>query len=286
MKVLVLGASGFIGKHLTGALRQRGDSVEDYSLRDPDAAAGVAASCDAVINLAGETLAQRWSSAVKHRIESSRTELPRRFLQALANEERRPSVYVSSSAIGYYGTSETAIFDESSPSGNDFLARVCVAWEAEALRARDLGMRVAIVRQGLVLGTSGGALAKLLPIFRSGAGGVVGSGRQWMSWIHIDDAVRVFLLALDRGDGATNATAPNPVTNAEFSKTLARVLGRPAFAPAPAFALKLMLGEGADIVLKGQRVLPKRLANEYGYEFLFPELEGALRNLLDRDAKL
>jgi uncharacterized protein (TIGR01777 family) len=286
VKALVLGASGFLGKHLASALQQRGDTVERGSLRDVDAAARAAAACDAVINLAGEPIGQRWSAAVKQRIEYSRAELPRRFLETLASQERRPSIYVSSSAIGYYGTSETAVFDETSPPGDDFLARVCIRWEATALSARDLGMRVAIVRQGVVLGTDGGALAKMLPIFRSGAGGVVGNGRQWLSWVHVDDAVRALLLMLDLGDGPANAVAPNPVTNAEFAKTLGRVLGRKTFAPAPAFALKLMLGEGADIVLKGQHVLPKRLMNDYGYTFLLPELEGALRNLLDRDPKL
>lgn len=282
----MLGASGFIGKHLTDFLRQRDDTVETASLRDPEEAAAVASSCDAVVNLAGETLAQRWSSAVKQRIADSRTELPRRFLEALATHERRPAVFVSSSAIGYYGTSETAKFDETSRPGNDFLAYVCKEWEAQAFRARDLGMRVAVVRQGVVLGTDGGALAKMLPAFRTGLGGVVGSGKQWLSWIHIADAVRVLLLAIDRAEGAMNATTPDPVTNAEFTKTLGRALGRPAVATVPPFALKLMLGEGADIVLRGQRVLPVRIMNDYGFQFRFPDLEAALGNLLHRDAKL
>ncbi|MBV8720829.1 MAG: TIGR01777 family oxidoreductase [Candidatus Eremiobacteraeota bacterium] len=286
MRVLILGASGFIGKHLARALERRGDDVETRSLRDPEAAAAAASACDAAINLAGESLAQRWSPAVKARIETSRTELPRRFIAALAARERRPSIYVSSSAVGYYGTSESAEFDESSPPGDDFLARVCKAWEDSASGARALGMRVAIVRLGVVLGTDGGALAKMLPPFRAGLGGVAGSGRQWLSWIHIDDAVGAIVLALDRGDGATNATAPNPVTNAEFSKTLGRVLGRPTVAPVPALALKMLLGEAADVVLKGQRVLPKRLAAEFGFEWQFPRVEAALGNLLHRDAKL
>jgi len=286
VRVLILGASGFIGKHLARALERRGDDVETRSLRDPEAAAAAASACDAAINLAGESLAQRWSPAVKARIETSRTELPRRFIAALAARERRPSIYVSSSAVGYYGTSESAEFDESSPPGDDFLARVCKAWEDSASGERALGMRVAIVRLGVVLGTDGGALAKMLPPFRAGLGGVAGSGRQWLSWIHIDDAVGAIVLALDRGDGATNATAPNPVTNAEFSKTLGRVLGRPTVAPVPALALKMLLGEGADVVLKGQRVLPKRLAAEFGFEWQFPRVEAALGNLLHRDAKL
>jgi uncharacterized protein len=286
MKVLVLGATGFIGKHLVAALQARGDSVEERSLRDPSAAAEVAETCDAIVNLAGETLSQRWNAAVKRRIESTRTELPRRFLQALAPSPRYPAIYVSASAIGYYGTSESATFDESSPPGNDFLAHVCQEWESQALQARDLGMRVALVRSGFVLGTDGGGLAKMLPAFRLGLGGVVGKGRQWVSWIHVRDAVGIYLLALDRGSGAINATAPNAVTNAEFTQTLARSLGRPAVAPAPTFALRMLLGEGADVILNGQRVLPTRAVREYGYDFAFDCIRAALRDLLDLDAKL
>lgn len=286
MNVLVLGASGFVGRHLAGALRARGDSVADGSLREPAAAADVAQECDAVVNLAGETLAQRWNASVKERIEFSRTELPRRFLDALAQRERRPTTYVSASAIGYYGTSESATFDESSPAGNDFLARVCQGWEAQALRAAEFGMRVAVVRSGFVLGTDGGGLAKMLQPFRLGLGGIVGNGRQWVSWIHARDAVGIYLLALDRGTGAIDATSPNPATNAEFTKRLAATLGRPAVAPVPTFALRMLLGEGADILLRGQRVVPKRALQEYGFSFAFPQLEDALGDLLHLDAKL
>jgi len=286
MRVLVLGASGFVGKHLTAALRARGDEIEESSLRDPVAAAAAARSCDAVVNLAGESLAQRWNAAVKDRIESSRTQLPRRFLEALASNQRRPAVYVSASAIGYYGTSETTIFDEESPPGDDFLARVCRRWESEAFRARDLGMRVAVVRSGLVLDPEGGALAKTLPPFRMGLGGTIGNGRQWISWIHRADAVAIYALALDRAAGAIDASAPNPVTNEEFTRTLATVLKKPAVAPVPTLALRALLGEGATMLLTGQRVLPKRVTEEYGYRFAFPELESALRNLLDRHAEL
>jgi uncharacterized protein len=285
MRVLVLGASGFVGKHLVAALEARGERVDEASLRDPEAAAAAAEACDGIVNLAGETLAQRWSASVKQRIERSRTELPRRFMEALASRARRPAVYVSASAIGYYGTSESAIFDESSPPGTDFLARVCQAWELQASRALDLGMRVAVVRSGFVLGTGGG-LAKLLGPFRLGLGGVVGNGRQWVSWIHVRDAVNVYLLALDRGNGPIDATAPTPVTNAEFTRALAKALGRPAFAAMPALALRLLLGEGADVLLTGQRVLPARATREYGYVFAFPRIEEALRDLLHLDAEL
>jgi uncharacterized protein len=279
MNVLLLGGSGFVGSHLAAALRARGDEVAITSLRDPRAAAAVAASYDAVVNLAGEPIAQRWNAQVKQRLEQSRVELPRQFLETLSSAPRRPAVYVSASAIGYYGASETATFDESSPPGGDFLARVCAEWEREARRAQDLGMRVAIVRVGVVLGTDGGALPKMLPPFRAGLGGVIGNGRQWFSWVHVDDIVGIYLFALDGTDGALNGCAPNPVTNAELTRALGAALHRPAALPVPTIALRMMLGEGADMLLTGQRVLPRR-TQELGYTFSFPELTDALGNLL------
>lgn len=279
MRVAILGASGFIGRHLSAALRERGDTVIESSLRDPESAARASSGCDAVVNLAGETLAQRWNSGVKARILESRTALPSRFFDALAAYEARPRVYVSPSGVGYYGTSETASFTESSPPGKDFLAQVCIAWEETAARAATLGMRVSIVRAGLILGSDGGALAKLLPLFKAGTGGRVGSGNQWYSWIHIRDAVGIFLMALDGAEGVFNATAPNPVTNREFTEVLASVLHRPAALPAPAFAIKLALGEGATLVLDGQRVFPERTLAQ-GYRFAFPRLPEALDDLV------
>jgi len=280
MNVLVLGASGFIGRHLTAALRSRGDSVVEASLRDPAAAANASLGCDAVVNLGGEPIAQRWNESLKERIESSRVELPRRFLEELARLPKQPATYVSPSGVDYYGTSETAAFDESSPPGDGFLARVCVGWEREAAHAADLGMRVCILRTGIALGTDGGALGKMLAPFRMGAGGIIGNGKQWLSWIHIDDLIAIYLLAIDRASGVMDATAPNPVTNAEFTRALGAALQRPAFAPVPTFALRMMLGEGADLLLKGQRVLPKRVTEEYGYPFAYPTLDKALANLL------
>lgn len=279
MRVLLLGASGFVGKHLAAVLRERGDDVVSASLRDPAEAADSASTCDAIVNIAGEPLAQRWSANVKERIETSRVETPRRFLDALAERRRSVAAYISASAIGYYGTSESATFVEESPPGDDFLARVCIGWEREARRASELGMRVAIVRTGIVLGRDGGALSKILPPFRVGAGGIVGSGRQWFSWIHIEDLVRIYRMALDRVEGIVNACAPSPVTNATFTADLGRALHRPAKLPVPTFALRAMLGEGADMLLKGQRVLPRR-TQELGYRFEFSELTAALTNLL------
>lgn len=279
MNVLVLGVSGFIGTHVAQALRARGDGVITASLRDPDAAARAASDADVVVNLAGEPIGQRWSARVKERIASSRIDAPRAFLDALARGGHFPRAYVSASAIGYYGTSESATFTEESPPGDDFLARVCVGWEREATRTADFGMRVAVIRSGIVLGREGGAFASMLPAFRAGTGGVVGSGRQWMSWIHSDDVVRIYLRAIDGASGVHNATAPTPVTNAEFTKILGTVLHRPTLLKVPTFALRALLAEGAQIITSGQRVLPKRLSDE-GYAFAYPSLEPALQTLL------
>ena len=279
MRVMVLGGNGFIGRHLVRALEGRGDTVSVMSLRDPGAAAAATAGHDAVVNLAGASVSERWTAAQKTAIAESRIDLPRAYLAALGTREAKPSAYISASAIGYYGTSATATFTESSPPGDDFLARGCVGWETEARRAEALGMRVALVRTGLVLGTDGGALAKLLPLFRLGLGGPIGSGMQWYSWIHIDDLIGIYLLALDGASGPLNGTAPAPVTNAAFTKALGAAVHRPAFFPVPPFAIGLLLGEGSIVVVEGQRVLPEA-THERGYAFLYPTLGGALEALV------
>lgn len=249
------------------------------SLRDPAPAAEASADCSAIINLAGEPVAQRWTEEVKQKIEQSRTALPHAFMDALATHSAKPLAYVSASAIGYYGSSETQTFTENSPAGTDFLAGICARWEAEAFRGSDLGMRVACIRTGLVLGAGGGALKTILPPFRAGLGGRLASGKQWHSWIHIDDVVAIYLMVLDRGEGPFNATAPNPVRNNEFTKAIARALHRPAFVPVPAAAIKAVLGEGASAVTEGQRVLPQRLLTD-GFAFKYPLLEPALKAAL------
>jgi uncharacterized protein (TIGR01777 family) len=279
MRVTILGASGFIGRALGAALRGRGDDVVEASLRDPARAAEASASSDVVVNLAGAPVAVRWTGAAKREMTRSRVDLPHAYLDALARFRDRPKAYVSASGIGYYGTSRTATFAESSPPGQDFLARLCVAWEAEADRAAALGMRVAKLRTGLVLGTGGGVLGKLLPIFRLGLGGVIASGEQWYSWIHLDDQIAIYLRAIDGAEGVYNATAPAPATNREFTRALARAVHRPALFPVPAFAGALILGEGAYTIAEGQRVVPKRLSAE-GYAFRYPELGPALDALL------
>jgi uncharacterized protein len=279
MRVGILGASGFIGRHVRVALTKRGDDVLTASLRDPAAAASALAGCDVVVNLAGEPIAQRWTASVKRRLYSSRVEATRAFIDGLRVASRRPSAYVSSSAIGYYEPSEDATYTEASPHGDDFLGELCAAWEREAERASDLGMRVAVIRNGIVLGNDGGALAKMLPAFRAGLGGPVSSGRQWMSWIHLADCANIYLRAIDGTSGVFNATAPQPVTNAAFARALAAALHRPAKLRVPALALRALLGEGAGVLLTGQRVLPERTLAS-GFTFAFPSLTAAFEDLL------
>jgi uncharacterized protein (TIGR01777 family) len=275
MRVTVVGASGFIGRHVSAALRARGDEVVEASLRNADAAGRACEGSDAIVQLAGAPVTTRWTAAAKDEIRRSRVDATRALVHALAQLRARPKVYVSASAVGYYGASETATFTESSPPGNDFLAEVCVGWEREASRARELGMRVVCIRTGIVLGPDGGALARLLPIFKLGLGGVIASGRQWNSWIHIDDVVGIYLLAIDRAEGALNATAPEPVRNVDFTWALASALHRPAFLPVPALALRSIFGEGASILTTGQRVLPERTL-ALCYEFRYKQIIAAI----------
>jgi hypothetical protein len=279
VNVTVIGSSGFVGRHLSTALRARGDRVNVGSLRDLTAAARACEGVDAVVNLAGEPVAQRWTPAVKARIRASRVDAGIAFIDALGALARPPSAYVSASAVGYYGSSETVTFDESSGPGDDFLARVCVAWEATADRASALGMRVAKIRTGLALGADGGALAPLLPLFKLGAGGIVGSGRQWYSWIAIDDLVGIYLHAIDGTCGVLNAAAPNAVRNREFTRALGAALHRPTLLPAPAFGVRLLLGEAAVIATEGQRVAPARTLAT-GYAFRYETIDGAFAGLL------
>jgi uncharacterized protein (TIGR01777 family) len=277
--VTIMGASGFIGRRLGAALRARGDTVVEASLRDPARALAASAGSDVVVNLAGAPVSVRWTDAAKREMTTSRVDLSRAYLDALAHVPDRPAAYVSGSAVGYYGTSPTATFTEASPPGEDFLARLCVAWEAEADRAAALGMRVAKVRTGLVLGAGGGMLGKLLPIFRLGLGGVVASGRQWFSWVHVEDEVGILQHAIDGADGVLNAASPNPVTNRDFTHALGRAVHRPTIFPVPAFAGTLLFGEGALMLNEGQRVLPERTLAS-GYVFRHPDLDEALRSLV------
>ena len=294
MKITVTGASGLLGSKLLERLRARGDEVTTLS-RNPSSPGAVAwqpedepapaaalVGRDAVVHLAGENVAQRWTDDAKRRIRSSRELGTRHLVAGIEAADPRPRVLVSASAVGYYGPHGDERLDEQTPAASDFLAEICVTWEREARRAADHGLRVVTMRTGIPLDQRGGALAKMLPFFKLGVGGPVAGGDQYMSWIHVDDVVGLYLAALD-GDaweGPVNASAPEPVTNEAFSKALGRALHRPAFAPVPGLAVRVLYGDMAEIVTKGQRVIPRR-AQELGYAFEHPDLDEALRSALD-----
>lgn len=273
MRVVVTGGTGFIGRALTARLRAEGDDVVVPRRGDTSAVDGA----DAVVNLSGEPIAQRWTDAARRRIEESRTVGTRRLVEAIASAKARPSVLVSVSAVGYYGARGDEELDEEAPPGDDTLARICVRWEEEAAAAVPLGVRVVRIRTGVVLAADGGALAKMLPAFKAFVGGPVGSGMQWMSWIHRDDLVSLFLFALRSAAaaGALNGTAPAPVRNRDFASAVGAALHRPAVLPAPAAALRFVFGEMATILLDGQRAVPKR-ALTLGFSFRYPDLRSAL----------
>jgi uncharacterized protein (TIGR01777 family) len=306
MRVFVAGGTGMIGTRLVRKLHQQQHAIVLLTRR-PDAAKtalGEAASvvqgdptvagpwmdsvndCDAVINLTGEgVFNKRWNDEFKKVLVDSRVRSTENVVAALARNPRRPDgspkTLVNASAVGYYGPRGDEEIAEDSPPGNDFLARLCVDWEAAAHKVEASGVRLAIVRVGVVLGKYGGALAKLLTPFKMGAGGPVGSGKQWLPWIHHEDIVGLFVLALENpaAAGPMNGCAPNPVTNKEFSNALGQALHRPAVVWTPEFLLKLGLGEVAEVVTQGQRVLPKK-ALALGYAFKFPQIDDALKDAI------
>lgn len=303
-RVVVTGATGLIGRALVSALQARGDQVvalsrdaerarrtlgsdvEAVTWSDPQntpAPESALTGSEGVIHLMGEAISQRWSEEVKQRIRDSRVLGTRNLIAGLneVSEAQRPKVLVSQSAVGYYGPHGDEQLTESSPPGGDFLAEVVRGWESEAQAAEDLGVRVVLSRTGVVLDARGGALAKMLPPFKLGIGGPVGSGRQYVPWIHLSDEVGALLHALDHdtASGPVNLTAPTPATNRDFSKALGRALHRPAVMPVPPVAIKLLYGEMAAIVLEGQRAVPQRLG-ELGYRFRFTDLDAALKDAL------
>lgn len=301
MDIFITGGTGFVGSALCRTLIKAGHGVTVLSrstrsaeslpqgtghvIGDP-AQPGPwqeeAAKCQGFINLAGASIFGRWDDNYKKLLRSSRIQTTKHLVEAIARRgSQTQAILISTSAVGYYGFCEDQKLDESSPPGDDFLAQLCLDWEAEARRAEESGARVVMTRFGIVLGLGGGALAQMLPIFKKGLGGRLGSGKQWFSWIHQADLVRALLHCLENPDltGPVNCTAPQPVTNSELTKTLAKVLGRPAFLPAPGFAVKLMLGEFGSVLLEGQRVIPSKL-EKAGFSFLFPELKAALEDLL------
>jgi uncharacterized protein (TIGR01777 family) len=303
MRVLITGATGTIGLALADALSARGDQVVALS-RDPERGERVLgdgvevhpwaepetapppaeafAGTDAVVNLLGEPVAQRWSESAKRRIRDSRVRSTRMLVGALlaVPQAGRPRALISQSATGYYGPRGDAPLDEKASPGDDFLAGVTMAWEAEATSAAS-SIRVVCTRTGLVLSPRGGALAKMLPFFKLGIGGPVAGGRQYVPWIHLDDVVGGVLHCLDHDEasGPLNLTAPNPVTNGELSAALGHALGRPAVLPIPGVAIKLLYGEMAEIVTTGQRAIPAKLG-ELGYAFRHPQIETALEDVL------
>jgi len=297
LKITVTGASGFIGRRLLKSLAGDAHTVQVLSRHagtnmpgnikvwpwDPaksEPPADALRDTDAVIHLAGEPVAQRWTGHVKQRIRDSRELGTRHLVQAISKLPKPPGVLVCASASGYYGSRGDEILTEDSPAGAGFLADVCRAWEAEALKAEAFGTRVVRVRIGIVLDTRGGALQKMLPPFKMGVGGKMGTGKQWMSWIHIDDLVGIFRCAVEqRVPGVMNGVAPYPVVNAEFTRTLAATLHRPAIFPVPEFALKLLFGEMSEVLFASQRVSPKA-AEQAGYRYRFPQLSAALADIL------
>ena len=279
MNIVISGASGFIGQHLLKSLAQAGHAMRALSRHAP---AESLREADVIIHLAGEPVAQRWTAAAKQRIRDSRVVGTRNLVETLASLPRRPEVLICASAIGYYGSRGDEILTESSAPGSGFLPEVCVAWEREAQAAEAFGIRVVRVRIGVVLAAGGGALVRMLPPFRMGVGGRLGSGRQWMSWIHLEDLAALFQFAVEsQVRGPLNAVAPHPATNSDFTRELARVLRRPAVFPVPEFALRLLFGEMADVLLASQRVMPAA-AEAAGFHFHFPQLAQALEGLFHR----
>ncbi len=301
--ILVTGATGFIGSRVCDSLIEKGEEVVVVSRNPARAQTSLSAVKDvygwnaetdfipseatsdirAVVHLAGETIAGRWNEKKKQRIRDSRILSTRCLVESLRNAQNRAAVLVCASAIGYYGESGDAQFTETSPPGTDFLANVCQEWEAEAQKATALGIRVVMVRIGLVLGVGGGLLKQVLPPFKMGVGGKLGSGNQWMSWVQVDDVVGIIMHALENTElsGPLNATAPTPVRNTEFTKTLGSVIARPTLFPVPLVVLKGMMGEFADFIMLSQRVIPEK-TEQSGYQFQYRTLEPALKACLKK----
>lgn len=293
MNVLIAGGTGFVGRALVDALVKRGDSVSVMS-RSPGSVKAAAGSVsgigydadvegfDAVVNLAGAGIAdKRWTVSRKTELLSSRTGPTSRLAKSLADSRSKAAVFVNASAVGFYGSRGDEELDEKSKVGTGFLPEICTQWEGATKSASDAGIRTVLLRIGIVLEKDGGALKKMVTPFKLFVGGRLGSGKQWMSWIHRDDVVGLILHSIDNPavSGPVNATAPNPATNADFSRILAKTLGRPCLFPVPGFVLKLMLGEMSELLLEGQKVHPTA-ALATGYSFHHPDLRGALTAIL------
>ena len=301
MKIAIVGGSGFIGRNLAKALHRAGEEVIIFSRKNslPQELMGLAnihlvstskpsakdlEGVEALVNLAGESVVgEKWSDKRKEALRTSRVDFTRSIVEELAKVKVKPKVLLQGSAIGYYGMHETGkpVFSEDAKSGEDFLAKLCVDWEEEANRTKDLGLRTVLIRTGIVLSPESGAMQQMLLPFKMFVGGPLGNGKQYMSWIHLADMIGAiqFLLANPKAEGAFNFTAPNPCSNEEFSTVLGKVLGRPSFMRVPSFPLIALYGEGAEVILKGQNVIPSKLT-ALGYQFQFSELKNALEDLL------
>ena len=300
MKFAVTGGTGFIGSRLVERLQSEGHQVlllvrniskaqqrfpkaevVSYTPKVSGAWQQSIATCDGVVNLAGEPISNRWTDNSKQEILESRSIGTEKIVEAINKANPKPSVLVNASAVGYYGTSETAVFDETSSPGQDFLAEVCKAWEAEAEKVKASGTRLAIVRTGIVLGPDGGVLAKMMFPFQLFAGGPLGDGKQWVSWIHREDLVSLIIKALTDSSvaGVLNGTAPNPVSMGELCQELGNIIQRPSWLPVPGFALELLLGEASKLVLEGQNVKPQK-TEATGFRFQYPTLKATLLQIL------
>ncbi len=301
MDVFITGGTGFVGSALTRRLTEHGNRVTVLTRRlkadsflpqgakflegdpvKPGEWQERLADHEMVINLAGSPIFTRWNKKTKADIKNSRVDTTRNLVEAISNKKGKVKTFISTSAVGYYGFHGDEILDENSPPGDDFLASVCKEWEAPAQKAEKTGIRVVTCRFGIVLGRNAGALGQMVPVFRMGLGAPLGSGSQWFSWIHEQDLVSIHLFLIGRKElsGPVNCTAPNPVTNREFTKALAETLNRPRLMPpVPGFVLRIMKGEVGNVLIKGQRVVPKKLA-ESGFSFQFPGIYEALRDLL------
>ena len=302
MKIFMTGGTGFLGKHLTKRLVENGHHLTvltrrvrvnaplppgaDYLEGDPVLPGSWqdrVGEHEVIINLAGASIFRRWTTSAKKAILESRTRTTQNLVDALSARKGMNTYLLSTSAVGYYGFHGDEELDEDSPPGEDFLASLAIEWETLAMKAETYGVRVVPLRFGIILGKGGGALKQLIPLFKSYLGSPLGSGEQWFSWIHMEDLTHIYLFLLEEPDiaGPINCTSPNPVRNRELTKAIGEELGKPTFMPAvPAFAMKMVLGEFGSILVKGQKVLPKRLLNK-GFRFRFPEIKGALADLLE-----
>jgi len=300
VKILITGGTGFIGTQLTSRFIQEGNEVTILTRSQKGPEKGPAGICylqgdptqkglwqeaiknhDAIINLAGASIFSKWTDEHKKAIRESRLSITQNIVEGMPSHPEKKITLFSSSAVGYYGFHGDEELVEDSPPGNDFLARIAVEWEGEALKAREKGARVVMTRFGIVLGEKGGALSQMIPLFKKYIGGPIGSGDQWFSWVHIQDLAEAFVFLTKHPEisGPVNVCSPNPVRNRDLAKALGKALHRPSFIPAPAFMVKLVMGEFGSVILEGQRVIPQRLLGS-GFIFRYPDIEKALQSIM------